>query len=51
MQRGKKNKTVLKMSTKVLTLEEEKQSLLCAFSIIQLVFKLKFTNKMQKDLA
>lgn len=39
------------MSPKVLTLEEEKQSLLCAFSIIKLVFKLKFTNKMQKDLV
>lgn len=37
------------MSTEVLTLGAKKQSLLCAFLIIQLVFKLKFTNKMQKD--
>lgn len=37
------------MSTEVLTLGEKKQSLLCAFLIIQLVFKLKFTNKMQKE--
>lgn len=37
------------MSTEVLTLGEKKQSLLCAFLITQLVFKLKFTNKMQKE--